>query len=248
MEGRAGAPGGPVAGVTPGRPYLRLAVLAVLLVGVVVALRVTPLGEVFSRDAMLAVFERLRGSAWAPAAFILLYAGATALALPGSILTIVGGAVFGFWYGAILNTLAANLGANAAFGVARALGREGIRRLAGRRLQGLDRATRDRGFAGLFVLRLIPLVPFNALNFGAGLTAIRWRDYALATAIGILPGTLVYTFFADALVRGSAEAGQDARLRLWIAVGLLLLLSAIPLIARRFGFTFGAREQPDEDS
>jgi len=235
-----------MAGVANQRPYVRLVLLAVLLVGVVVAVRVTPLGGVFDREALLAFFQRLRGSAWAPVVFVLLYAGATALALPGSILTIVGGAVFGFWYGALLNTIAANLGANAAFVVARALGRAGIERLAGRRLQGLDRATRDRGFAGLFVLRLIPLVPFNALNFGAGLTAIRWRDYVLATAIGILPGTLVYTFFADALVRGSTEAGQDARLRLWIAVGLLLLLSAIPLIARRFGFTFGAKEKTNE--
>lgn len=232
-----------MAGVTRVHPYVRLAVLALLLAAAVLALRFTPLGQLFARDALLEFFARLRGSAWAPVVFVLGYAGATALALPGSILTIVGGAVFGFWYGALLNTAGANLGASAAFAVARGLGREGVRRLGGARLAGLDGAAAERGFVGLFVLRLIPLVPFNALNFGAGLTAIRWRDYALATLIGILPGTLVYTFFADALVRGSADAGREATVRLWIAVGLLLLLSAIPLVARRFGFGMGTRRE-----
>lgn len=231
--------------MTRARPYWRLAALGLLLVAAVAALRFTPLGELFDRETLLALFERLRGSTWAPVLFVLLYAGATTVALPGSILTIVGGAVFGFWFGAVLNTVAANLGANAAFAVARALGREGVAKLAGDRIKGLDRATRDRGFMGLFVLRLIPLVPFNALNFGAGLTAIRWKDYALATVIGILPGTLVYTFFADALVQGSTQASREATVRLWIAVGLLLLLSVIPLIVRKLGLM--TRVAPTDD-
>jgi uncharacterized membrane protein YdjX (TVP38/TMEM64 family) len=116
------------------------------------------------------------------------------------------------------------------------LGRDGIERLLGKRLAGLDRATAQHGFVGLLILRLIPLVPFNALNFGSGLTAMRWRDYALATVIGILPGTLVYVFFADALVQGSTAASAEARTRLFIAAGLFLLLTLIPLIARRLGF------------
>ncbi len=227
------------------RPYVKLAGLAVILAGAAVAIRITPLGEVFSRPGLSDLLERLRGSMSAPVIFVLLYIGATALALPGSILTIAGGAVFGFWGGALLNSIGANVGASAAFLLARSLGREGVERIGGKRLAGLNRATQERGFVGLFVLRLVPLVPFNALNFGAGLTAMRWRDYALATVIGILPGTLVYTFFADALVRGSADASRDAYVRLWIAAGLLLLLSAIPLIVRKLGFTANANDQAE---
>jgi uncharacterized membrane protein YdjX (TVP38/TMEM64 family) len=89
---------------------------------------------------------------------------------------------------------------------------------------------------GLLILRLIPLVPFNALNFGSGLTAMRWRDYALATVIGIVPGTLVYVFFADALMQGSTEASAEARIRLFVAGGLLVVLSLVPFIAKRLGF------------
>ena len=150
-------------------------------------------------------------------------------------LTIAGGAVFGFWWGSLLNTIGANIGANAAFGLSRALGRQGVERLTGSRSAGIDRATVQHGFTGLLVLRLIPLVPFNALNFGSGLTALRWRTYALATVIGIVPGTLVYTFFADALVLGSTEASATAFRRVLIAGVLLAALSLTPLIARRLG-------------
>lgn len=221
-------------------PYLKLAALVLVLAGVAVVVRATPLGGWFSRDGLMGALEAARGSVWAPFLFVLLYAGATAVALPGSVLTIAGGAVFGFWWGSVLNTVGANLGANAAFGLARSLGRDGIERIGGRRLGGLDRAAAQHGFLGLLVLRLVPLVPFNAVNFGSGLTAMRWRDYAMATLVGILPGTLVYTFFGLAILEGSTSASQEARARLWIAGGLLALLAIVPIVARRLGFRPGA--------
>ena len=224
------------------RPYLKLLALVLILGVAAVIIRTTLLGDYFSREGLSEGIGLLRGATWAPVLFVLVYTTATALALPGSLLTIAGGAVFGFWWGSVLNTIAANLGANAAFLLARGLGREGIEKVAGRRLQGLDRSTEQHGFFGLLVLRLIPLVPFNALNFGSGLTALKWRDYGIATAIGILPGTLVYTFFADALVQGWTEASATARTRLWIAAGLFLALILIPLIARRLGFRLPGRQ------
>ncbi len=218
------------------RPFLKLGLLVALLVGAALVVRTTPLGEYFTRDGLVSALETVRSSMWTPVVFVLVYATATALALPGSILTVAGGAVFGFGWGAVLNTIGANIGANAAFNLARGLGRGGVERIVGSRLGGLDKATAQHGFVGLLVLRLIPLVPFNALNFGSGLTALRWRDYALATVLGIFPGTLVYTFFADALVQGSTAASEAARTRLWIAGGLLVVLTLIPFIARRLGF------------
>ncbi len=216
-------------------PYVKLGLLVAVLAGAVIVLRVSPASAYLTQERVVGMLRALRGSVWAPVVFVLGYAAATAVALPGSLLTIAGGAVFGFWWGALLNTIGANIGANAAFGVARLLGREGVERLAGKRLEGLNKATVNHGFFGLLVLRLIPLVPFNALNFGSGLTAMRWRDYTLATVVGILPGTLVYTFFADALVRGTTGADAAARTRLWIATGLFLLLILVPVIARRLG-------------
>ncbi len=218
----------------------------VLVVGWLIA-RGTPVGAYVSLDGLMEGRNALSNSAWAPLIFVVIYASATAFALPGSVLTIAGGAIFGFWWGALFNSIGANIGANAAFLLARTLGRDGavlvgtstLSRWLGeegvRWGEKLGRATERHGFMGLLVLRLVPLVPFNGLNFGSGFTRLRWFDYALATVVGILPGTLVYTFFADALVLGSTEASSEARVRLWIAAGLLLALSSIPLIARRFG-------------
>ncbi len=230
------------------RPFVKLALLLAILVVAGVIVRATPLGEHLTRQGLMDALGAVRGSAWAPAVYVLLYAGATALALPGSLLTIVGGAVFGFGWGVLLVTVGANLGANAAFGLAKALGRDGIERMFGRRLAGLDRATAQHGFVGLLVLRLIPLVPFNALNFGSGLTAMRWRQYALATVLGILPGTMVYVFFADALVQGSAAASEAARHRLWIAGLLFVALTLLPLVARRLGLKLPSRSSREATS
>lgn len=237
---------GQVASLMGNRAWLKLGGLVAILVAAAFASRMTPFGDYVTVSGLLEVRETLRSSVWAPVLFVVIYAAATAVALPGSALTIAGGAVFGLWFGALLNTLGANIGASAAFGLARALGREGAKRIGGRRLAGLNRATAERGFIGLLILRLIPLFPFNALNVGSGLTAMRWRDYALATVLGILPGTMVYTFFADAFVEGTAHASRDASLRLWIAAALFLLLIAVPLVARRLGYApaSGRRETP----
>ena len=221
-----------------GGALLRLAVIALILVGGFLIVRLTPAGEYLTREGVGAAIEQLRGHPWAPAIFVVVYAAATALAVPGTILTLVGGAVFGFYWGTLYNALAANIGANAAFGVARGLGRDAVRRLAGtdsKALDRLDRAVGRHGFQGLLTLRLIPLVPFNVLNFGSGLLPLKWSTYAVATAIGILPGTAVYTFFAESLLQGAQGASRSAFARLLLAGGLLALLSFLPAILKRLG-------------
>ena len=217
-----------------GRAYVKLALFALVILSGFLLARFTPLGALLTQEGIGRAIGELRGSVWAPLLFISLYAGATAMAIPGTILTLAGGAFFGFFWGTVFNTIAANIGASMAFFVARFLGREGVERLGGRRLEKLDEATRAHGFQGLFLLRLVPLVPFNALNFGSGLTALRWRTYALATVIGIFPGTVVYTMFADALLQGSQEASREALIRVLISGALLVFLSFLPKIMKRF--------------
>ncbi len=217
---------------------LKLALLAVILIGGYVAAARTPLGAYLTREGIGEAIELLRGNPWAPLIFVATYATATALAVPGTILTLAGGALFGFYWGTLFNFLAANIGANAAFALSRTLGGDGVRRLMGddsAALQKLDRVVGKHGFRGLLTLRLIPLVPFNALNFGSGLVALKWRNYAIATLIGILPGTAVYTFFAHSLLQGSLEASRDALFGVLLAGALLILLSFLPAILKRLG-------------
>ena len=217
---------------------LKLAVLALLLIGGYLAAARTPLGAYLTREGIGEAIELLRGNPWAPLIFMATYATATALAVPGTILTLAGGALFGFYWGTLFNYVAANIGANAAFVLARTLGGDGVRRLMGddsAALRKLDRVVGKHGFRGVLTLRLIPLIPFNALNFGSGLVPLKWRTYAVATLAGILPGTAVYTFFADSLLQGSLDASRDALFGVLLAGGLLLLLSFLPAILKRLG-------------
>lgn len=217
---------------------LKLAGLVALVGAAYAVLQATPADDYLNRDGIGEAVSWLRGAPWAPVVFVAAYATATALAAPGAVLTLAGGAVFGVFWGSVFNLLAANLGANAAFVLARFLGRDGVRRLAGAdsaALRKLDQAVERRGFAGLLVLRLIPLAPFNVLNFGAALTTLRWRVYAGATLIGIVPGTVVYTFFADAILQGSQQATRDAWVRALVAGALLAGLAVLPALLKRLG-------------
>lgn len=226
------------------RGLLKLLALILLLLAGAYALRATPARALFTPAGAGRLVMVLRESPWAPVAFVAAYTVAAALDFSGLVLTLAGGAVFGFWWGSVLNLVGANLGASAAFWVARLLGREGLQAILGRRLAGLDRLTQQAGFAWLLRLRLIPVVPFNLLNFASGLTALPWRTYAAATAIGVVPGTLVYTFFADALLSGSHEAGRRAFVRVLIAGVLLVALSFAPALARRLGWIGSDSDSP----
>ena len=207
------------------RGWGRLALLVVVLgVGEALA-RATGLLDVLRQPAArLQALDSLRGAAdrwWVGPVFSLVYAAAVASALPASILTLIGGAAFGLWRGVLWVTLGANLGASLAFWLARRLGRSALESFFGPRLGAFDRISGAAGFQGLLTLRLLPIAPFSLLNFAAGLTTIPWHLYAIATSVGILPGTVIYVFFADALLAGSAEASRSALLRVG-AAGLLL--------------------------
>ncbi len=211
------------------RFVLLLAVLAI----VALAIWLTPLRLLVTRAGARELLARIRGWPLAPLLFVLLYTAAAALALPGSALTLAGGALFGLWVGLALNWLGATAGATVAFLLARHLGRDFVHR----RLKGvaaaLDERTTRHGFRGVLLLRLVPLVPFNALNYGAGISSVRLRDYVAASAIGMLPGCFAYTYFADAILAGSLEARRSAYLHMVLAGALLLGLSLLPLLWRR---------------
>lgn len=92
----------------------------------------------------------------------------------------------------------------------------------------------SHGFRLIFYLRLVPLLPFNEINFGAGLSNIRFKDFALGSLLGMLPGTFVYTHFAAALLSGVGGAGKRATCHLVVSSLLFVSLSLMPVILRRF--------------
>jgi uncharacterized membrane protein YdjX (TVP38/TMEM64 family) len=126
--------------------------------------------------------------------YVAIYIVGTVVLLPGLLLSFIGANLFGVWEGTLWTWIGAVIGATLAFFVAKSLGRESVDRLVGGRLKALDDRLREHGFSGLLLIRLLPIFPFNGVNFGCGLTSIRPRDYIAATAIGILPGTFIYQY------------------------------------------------------
>jgi uncharacterized membrane protein YdjX (TVP38/TMEM64 family) len=177
-----------------------------------------------------------REVSWAAPAFVAAYAVVATLGLPGTPLTLAGGAIFGGVLGTALNWVGATLGATGAFFLARALGGDTLRAFLGNRASALDALADSRAFLPLLRLRLIPVVPFNALNFGAGLAGVRPATYVASTALGIIPGTAIYTYFADALLAGVDGARSQALQQVAIAATLLIALSFVPALAKRFGW------------
>lgn len=140
------------------------------------------------------------------AAFALLYAVLTVLTVPGATLTVAAGALYGTAGGLGVSVLGATAGATLAFLVGRRLSRESLRALAGPRLSEIDAALGRQGLKAVLVVRLVPLFPFNVLNYVLGATAVGLRPYVLGTAVGIVPGALAFASLGGSLSRpGSAQ-------------------------------------------
>jgi uncharacterized membrane protein YdjX (TVP38/TMEM64 family) len=225
----------PVPRATPRGAALRFGILLAFLVTVFVLARWTPLGHYVTREELLAFLERVRESPASWVLFIGVYILGATLALPGSLLSLAGGAVFGLWPGYALNLAGSTLGATCAFFIGRYLGQDFVRHRLRGRIARLNRDTEHDGFRTLLLLRVVPLVPYNGLNYAAGLSHIRVRHFVLATALGILPGTFIYTYFADAIVAGSIQEEPGALLHMLSAALLLAALSLLPLAWRRYG-------------
>lgn len=155
-----------------------------------------------------------------------LYAALTLTPVPAAALTIAAGATFGLARGVAIAAVAATLGAVAAFYLGRSLGRAAVQALAPGRLDGLNALLARRGVLFVILVRLIPLFPYAAVNYTAGLTGVRTRDYVIGTAVGILPATVAY-------VAVGAYGSRPGSLPFVVAIGALVTVTAGGLIAAR---------------
>lgn len=176
--------------------------------------------------------------AWGPIVFVLGYAAAVVAFVPGSVMTLAAGAIFGLLEGTFYVFVAATLGATLAFLVARHGARAAIeRRIEGdERFAAIDRAVADQGRKIVFLLRLSPVFPFNLLNYALGLTRVRLGDYFIAS-IGMLPGTLLYVYTGKLIgdvAAVAAGAGPQRGPGSWLllAVGLLATAGVTILVTR----------------
>jgi uncharacterized membrane protein YdjX (TVP38/TMEM64 family) len=174
--------------------------------------------------------ERVRGwvdgaGVWAPLAFVVISAALTVAFFPGPLLAGASGLLFGTALGFPLSLTAAVLGACMAFLIARTVGRDAAERLAGPRVKAVRDAIGRRGFLSVLYARIVPGVPYNLVNYGAGLTAIRLPVFAGATALGAAPRAFAYTALGGSLDDlGSPEAIVAIVVLVGMALGGLILL------------------------
>jgi len=167
-----------------------------------------------------------------PAIFIAIYAVATVLFLPGAVITLAGGALFGPVWGTLWNLSGATLGATLAFLIARHFGADWVARRAGPRLRRLDEGVSAEGWRFVAFVRLVPLFPFNLLNYALGLTRIPLLVYVLASAVFMLPGALAYTWLGYT-GREVLAGGGDMVRNVLVALALVATLSFLPRLIRR---------------
>ena len=207
-------------------------VLVAFVVGAIALVRWTPVKAYLTAEALGRFLEAV--GFWAPLVFMLVYAAGVCLFIPGTLLTGLGAAIFGAYWGFLYVWIGAMLGASGAFWIGRTLGREFAASLIGDKLKKYDEAIRRNGFATVLYLRLV-YFPFTPMNFGMGLTRVRFWDYFFGTGLGIIVGTFIFTFFIGTVkeVWASGNWGELVSLKVFFSLGLFAFSFFIPKIIKK---------------
>jgi len=214
------------------KAVLKILVLIAFIIAAVMLIRLTPILS-YLTPYSLGAFLQLMGL-WAPLVFIGVYTGGVCLFVPGTLLTGLGAAIFGPYWGFLWVWIGAMLGASVAFMIGRTLGRDFAASLIGDRLRKYDDAIERNGFAAVLYLRLV-YFPFTPMNFGMGLTKVRFRDYLGGTGLGIIVGTFIFTFFIGTLkdVWVSGNWGELVSFKVFFSIALFIFSFFIPKIIKK---------------
>jgi len=172
--------------------------------------------------------------AWGPIVFVLIYAVAVVVAVPGEALSVAAGALFGSVTGVISVSIASTLGASLSFLVARYFARDAAARWLSKneKFQHLDKLTEERGAFIVAFTRLVPLFPYNLLNYGFGLTRVHFWTYVFWSWLCMLPGTVLYVVGSDALFKGISQKKVPWVL-IWVVVMIGVFMTVLILGLRR---------------
>jgi uncharacterized membrane protein YdjX (TVP38/TMEM64 family) len=212
--------------------YWKWLVVAALLIAASAAWSFLPLGEWIK--SFTAWVEKL--GPLGVVVFVAIYAVATVLFLPGSLLTVAAGLVFGLLIGTLAASAGSIIGASCAFLIGRYFARSRIEAMAKRdeKFRAIDQAIGREGWKIVALLRLSPLIPFNASNYFYGITAVSFWPYVLASWIGMLPGTVLYVYLGT-IGKAGLGGGDTARSPLeyvFLVVGLVATIVVTVIITR----------------
>ena len=199
---------------------LRPLLFLIFLLGIIIILKFSG-----AADKLIYVREWINGLGfWGPLVFVLIYILAVILALPGSAITIAGATLFGSVWGVVLVSIASTIGASICLLISRYLARDFILRKFSQneKFHKLDRMVEEHGAIVIAITRLVPVFPFNVLNYGFGFTGVPLRTYVFWSWLCMLPGTILYVVGTDTILRGISEGKIP-----WLLVSVLLLAAII---------------------
>ena len=207
---------------------LRIGLVVLLAVGIGLAWRSR---DTWTAEAIVAGVEGL--GVWGPLVFVGIYSLAPALCVPGAVLTLAGGALFGPLAGALLSLAGATAGATVAFLLARSLAADWVERRLGRRLHEIKAGVEREGWRFVAFVRLVPVFPFNLLNYALGLTRLSVRTFAVTSVLTMAPGALAYAYLGSA--GREAVSGGPALVRTGVlALTLLAAVALLPVLIRHW--------------
>jgi uncharacterized membrane protein YdjX (TVP38/TMEM64 family) len=222
----------------PRKPAFRFVLIAIVIATILAGTLFLPI-----RQYLVNTLEWTQGlGVWGPVFVALFYIVACVFLLPGSVLTLGAGFLFGVPLGLLSAWMGATLGACAAFLVGRTLARDWVAsKVSGNpKFTAVDEAVGREGFKIVLLLRLSPVFPFNFLNYALGLTKVSFGKYAFASLIGMLPGGLMYVYFGSAarsladVAAGTVEGGWAGQIFFWIGlVATIIVAGFVTRLAKK---------------
>lgn len=202
----------------------------ILLIGLMILVMLSPIRNNLMQMNIPELIKSFAGSPIAPFIYIGFYIVAVIFAFPGLPLTVLSGAMFGFGLGTLVTVVGSNLGTLVTFLISRYFGGELMPFLTRRYpyFKEMDEKLKHNGFRVMVTLRLLPLIPFNAINYLAGLTSVSYRDYALGNLVGMLPASMLYVYFGV-----TAMESQGNPKGLMLSILLLLLFTGMSTLFKK---------------
>ena len=225
----------------PGPAWGSFALAAIVLVGLALAWRFTPLADVVTATNVTAWAREVGDRWWAPLAIVAAPTLASLIMFPRALITLAAVLVFGVWLGFVYAMTGIMVAALVTFFAGRLVRRDTVRRLAGRKLDRLSLALRERGLLAMTAVRLVPLAPFPVVGLVAGAIRVKLWHYTLGTFLGNLPGVLAATVFADQI---AAALDDSARINWWVVGAAIAVLVAGTVAVRRWLGSAGIAPRP----
>ena len=196
-----------------------------LTVAVVVALLIWLSRSVFQVDASDLRNWILSFGLWSPVIYIIVYTIRPLVFFPASVLSIAGGLAFGAWMGTVYTIIGATLGAMLSFYVAKTVGKSFVKKEWTGNAGKIQSQMEQNGFLYVLLFRLIPVINFDLISYMAAIAKVRFTSFALATFIGIIPGTFAYNFLGSSFVSGNPKT-------IFFAVVVFVVLTVVPILIR----------------